>query len=129
MKESVRWMITFHHSGGSWRDEPDFPNVKSWHPNKYIARQEAARALAELREARGDERDWIAIGFTDPLAILSGQVMGGQSWNQWTMRYDNLVPNSGGEIKSVAGAWEGNVDGEELKRILRGYRRFNTPVE
>ena len=132
MKESVRWMITFYHPDGSWQDEPDFPDVKSWQPNKYIARQEAARVLAELRETRGDKRDWFAVGLTDPLAILRGQILGGQPWNEWTMHYDDLVPNSGGEIKSVAGAWEGIVDGEEMKRILDEARhpdRARYPIE
>ena len=129
MKESVRWMITFYHPDGSWQDEPDFPDVKSWQPNKYIARQEAARVLAELREARGDKRDWFVVGLPDPLAILRGQLIAGQ---EWTMHYDDLVPNSGGEIKSVAGAWEGIVDGEEMKRILDEARhpdRARYPIE
>lgn len=129
MKESVRWMITFYHPDGSWQDEPDFPEVKSWQPNKYIARQEAARVLAELREVRDDRRDWFVVGLPDPLAILRGQLIAGQ---EWTMHYDDLVPNSGGEIKSVAGAWEGIVDGEEMKRILDEARhpdRARYPIE
>lgn len=126
--ENVRWMIAFWHSGGGWRDEPDFPDVEFWQPNKFTSRQEAARVLAELREARGDERDWVAAGHPDPFAVFRGQHYGGQ----WILRYDDLVPNSGGKIKSVAGAWVGIVDGEEMKRTLDEARhpdRTRYPVE
>ena len=67
-KISVRWMVTFWHSEGNWRDEPDFPQISFWHPSKYASRSEAARVLIELREERGDERDWIAAGYPRPLS-------------------------------------------------------------
>ena len=32
--DSVRWMVTFFHSEGGWREVPDFPEVDMWHPSK-----------------------------------------------------------------------------------------------
>lgn len=79
MKEvtSVRWMVTFYHSEGRWRDEPDFPKVSFWHPNKKASMEEGARILQELKDS-GDNRDWKAAGHPDPLAVGSGQHPGGQ---------------------------------------------------
>lgn len=99
MKEKVRWMISFYHSEGGWRDAPNFPRAEFWQPNKITSLHEAARVLAELREERGDERDWIAAGHPDPSAVAKGW----HSFGQWILRYGDLVPNSGGKIKRFTG--------------------------
>ena len=128
MKEKVRWILSFHHSEGGGRNDPNFPRVEFWQPNKFTSLQEAARVLAELREERGDERDWIAAGHPDPFVVAKGRHIFGQ----WILRYDDLVPNSGGKIKSFAGAWEGIVDGEEMKLVLDEARhpdRARYPIE
>ena len=79
MKEldSVRWMVTFYHSEGGSRDEPDFPNVEFWHPNKKASMEAGARVLQELKN-RGDNRDWKVAGHPDPFAVGSGQHPGDQ---------------------------------------------------
>ena len=66
----VRWMLTFFHSEGGARDEPDFPKVDFWHPTRKAAMEAGARVLKELKE-RGDERDWKAAGFPDPYKTAS----------------------------------------------------------
>ena len=75
--ESVRWMLTFYHSQGSWKEEADFPQVDFWHPDEKTSQKEAARVLRELKE-RGDTRDWRAAGHPDPFKVGSGQHPGGQ---------------------------------------------------
>ena len=74
---SVRWMVTFYHSEAGSRDEPDFPKVDFWHPNKKASMEAGARVLRELKE-RGDNRDWKAAGHPDPFVVGSGQHPGGQ---------------------------------------------------
>ena len=78
--DSVRWMLTFYHSKGGFRDEPDFPPVEFWHPNKQASMDAGARVLRELKE-RGDVRDWKAVGHPDPFAVGVGNHPGGQ----WVM--------------------------------------------
>ncbi len=121
--QPVRWMVNFWHSDGSYRDELDFPRVAFWHHNRKIAREEAARVLIELREERGDERDWVASGCPDPFEVGAGRHPGGQ----WILRYSDLRHDEGDtqsahenrkRTKSAAGAWKGLVDGEQLKRTL-----------
>ena len=73
----VRWMVTFYHSEGGARDEPDFPKVDFWHPNKKASMEAGARVLQELK-GRGDNRDWKAAGHPDPFKVGSGQHHGGQ---------------------------------------------------
>ena len=135
MKKSVRWMVTFWHRDGGWRDEPDFPQISFWHPNKLESREEAARVLIELREERGDERDWIAAGHPDPFEVGPGRHPGGQ----WVLRYEDLdfgddvsgvEPHGQAEdtairagrrargLKSAAGGWKGIVDTEELLKTI-----------
>ena len=75
--DTVRWMLTFYHSEGGSRDEPDFPRVDLWHPNEKASMEAGARVLRELKE-RGDNRDWKAAGHPDPFAVGSGQHPGGQ---------------------------------------------------
>ena len=67
MKEvtSVRWMVTFYHSEGRWRDEPDFPKVSFWHPNKKASMEEGARILQELKDS-GDNRGLESSGSSRP---------------------------------------------------------------
>ena len=138
-KTSVRWMVTFWHSEGNWRDEPDFPQISFWHPSKYASRTEAARVLIELREERGDERDWIAAGYPDPYQIdpvaLPGQ--------RWALRYEDLdfgddapeTDESGKSeysanqkkrralgLKTAAGGWKGVVDTEKLLKDIHDAR-------
>ena len=124
----VRWMVTFWHSNGSFRDEADFPEVAFWHPDRETAREEAARVLIELKEERGDVRDWTAAGHPDPFEVSAGRHPGGQ----WILRYGDLSERddhaqlrakSGKQRKSAAGAWKGIVDGEKLKRTLHEARR------
>ena len=66
----VRWMLTFFHSEGGARDEPDFPKVDFWHATRKASMEAGARVLKELKE-RGDERDWKAAGFPDPYETAS----------------------------------------------------------
>ena len=75
--DTVRWMVTFFHSGGRSKDEPSFPEVEFWHPNKKASMEAAARVLQELKE-RGDQRDWIAVGHPDPFKVGNGEHPGGQ---------------------------------------------------
>ena len=75
--DPVRWMLTFYHSGGSFRDERDFPKVNFWHPNRGALVEVGARVLQELKD-RGDTRDWRAVGHPAPFAVGSGQHPGGQ---------------------------------------------------
>ena len=75
--DSVRWMVIFYHSEGGWRDEPDFPQVEFWHPNKRASMEAGARVLQELKD-RGDTRDWSAAGHPDPFKVGSGEHPGGQ---------------------------------------------------
>lgn len=130
----VRWMVSFWHTDGDSKDETDFPKVELWHSDKESARTEAARVLIELREGRGDERDWVAAGHPDPLEVGAGRHIGGQ----WILRYGDL--ENGGAAskllakdrlrgtKSAAGAWKGIIDGEELKRTLNEARRSGSRV-
>ena len=69
--DSIRWMLTFYHSEGGFRDEPDFPEVEFWHPSKRTSMEAGARVLLELKE-RGDTRDWRAVGHPDPFKVGSG---------------------------------------------------------
>ena len=85
--EPVRWMVSFWHSEGRSRDEPDFPEVSFWHPDEETAKTEASRVLIELVEQRGDNRDWTAAGHPDPFAVGSGKHPGGQ----WILRYRDLL--------------------------------------
>ena len=75
--DSVRWMVTFFHSEGGWREEPNFPQVDVWHPTKRASMEEGARVLQELKE-RGDKRDWKAAGHPDPFEVGAGRHPGGQ---------------------------------------------------
>ena len=130
----VRWMVSFWHPDGDGRDDPDFPKVELWHPDKRSARAEAARVLIELREGRRDERDWVAAGHPDPLAVRAGHHVGGQ----WILRYGDLkegdatsrltVEERLNGTKSAAGSWKGIIDGEELKRTLSEARRSGSRV-
>lgn len=128
--DSVRWMISFWHSAGGSKDDPDFPRVDFWHPDRESARAAAARVLIELREDREDERDWVAAGHPDPLAVGSGRHPGGQ----WLLRYRDIKPPPDvGEkaaveerlrsTREVAGAWKDNPVAEDLSRDLENRRR------
>ena len=66
-KQNVRWMISFWHPSGSRSDESDFPKVDFWHPDRESSRAAAASVLVELREKRGDQREWVAAGHPGPL--------------------------------------------------------------
>ena len=116
---SVRWMVTFWHPDGDRTAEPNFPKVDFWHPNKRTSRMAAARVLLELRE-RGDTREWVAAGHPDPFAV--GQF--GYISASWTLHYSDLESdgNGGVKIKSVAGAWKGRVDADEMKCALADAR-------
>ena len=130
----VRWMVSFWHPEGDSKDEPDFPKVEQWHQDKPTARAEAARVLIELRESRGDDRDWVAAGHPDPLAVGAGRHVGGQ----WTLRYGDLKKGDASSrltveerlkgAKSAAGSWKGLIDGEELKRTLHEARHAGSRV-
>ncbi len=130
----VRWMVSFWHPEGDSKDEPDFPKVEQWHQDKPTARAEAARVLIELRESRGDDRDWVAAGHPDPLAVGAGRHVGGQ----WTLRYGDLKKGDASSrltveerlkgAKSAAGSWKGLIDGEELKRTLHDARHSGSRV-
>ena len=130
----VRWMVSFWHPEGDSRDEPDFPKVELWHADKRNARVEAARVLIELRESRGDDRDWVAAGHPDPLEVGAGRHTGGQ----WILRYEDLKKGDAASkllaqerlpgTNSAAGAWKGIIDGEELKRTLSEARRTRSRV-
>ncbi len=32
--DGVRWMVTFWHADGGWKNEPDFPKVDFWRPDR-----------------------------------------------------------------------------------------------
>jgi len=124
--EKVRWMLSFWHSNGDWRDEVDFPDVEFWHPDRKMAKAEAARALMKLRD-RGDMRDWVAAGHPDPREVAVGNHHGGQ----WILRYDDLECDTGAAgkrivgISSAADDWIG-VDWEKMKRELHEARHSGT---
>ena len=127
--KAVRWMLSFWHPEGAARDEANFPPVEFWHPDRESARAEAARVLIELREERGDTRDWTAAGHPDPYAVAAGRHPGGQ----WILRYRDLQRRDengavafGGDGRrptSAAGVWREVVDAEALKRTLSEARR------
>jgi hypothetical protein len=129
--KTVRWMVVFWHPNGEARCELDFPEVAFWHPDRRSARQEAARVLTELREERGDKREWVAAGYPDPMEAGAGN----HPLGQWFLRYRDLEHGSGEAVdtrspnngkrrtQSAAGAWRGIIDGEELKRTLYEARR------
>ena len=130
----VRWMLSFWHPDGDSKSEPDFPKIELWHSDKQTARAEAARVLIELREGRGDVRDWVAAGHPDPLEVGAGRHVGGQ----WILRYGDLKMGDAESKKppkarlratiSVAGSWKGLVDGEDLKRTLHEARHSGSRV-
>ena len=123
--DGVRWMVSFWHADGGWRNEPDFPQVDFWYP---------ARVLIELREEREDERDWVAAGHPDPREVGAGRHPGGQ----WVLRYGDLKPASPEEqlaagdrlrtTRSVAGAWKDNEVAEDLQREI-ATRRAGLPAD
>ena len=84
----VRCMVSFWRPDGGWRDEPDFPEVAFWHPDRETSRAEAARVLIELREVREDQREWVAAGHPYPFAVGPGRRPGGQ----WLLRCSDLKP-------------------------------------
>ncbi len=92
--DAIRWMVIFWHPDGDRIAEPDFPEVSFWHPNKRTARLAAARVLAELRE-RGDTRDWVAVGYPDPLEVSVSRHVGGR----WILSLDDLEFKANGEIR------------------------------
>ena len=132
--DGVRWMVSFWHADGSWKNEPDFPQVDFWHPDRETSRAEAARVLIELREKREDERDWVAAGHPDPREVGAGRHPGGQ----WVLRYSDLKPASPEEqlaaedrlrtTRSVAGAWRDNEVAEDLQREIAA-RRAGPPAD
>lgn len=136
-KEAVRWFLSFWHSEGTARDDADFPAVEFWHLDRESARAEAARVLIELREQRGDTRDWTAAGHPDPYAVANGRHPGGQ----WILRYRDLqrdgengaVVFRGGDgrrlPRSAAGVWRGVVDAEGLKQTLSESRMTGSRIE
>ena len=69
-------MVSFWHPGGDRHDEPDFPKVEFWHPNRQSSRA-AARVLVELREKRGRQREWVAASHPDPFQVGVGRHPGG----------------------------------------------------
>ena len=115
--EPVRWMVSFWHPAGGSKEEPDFPRVEFWHPDKQSARVEAARVLIELREGRGDERGWVAAGHPDPFEVGVGRHPGGQ----FILRYGDLkqADKETGRLaeerlrgmRAADGAWQGIVGG------------------
>ena len=131
--DGVRWMVSFWHSEGGSKNDPDFPQVEFWHPDRETSMAEAARVLIELREAREDERDWVASGHPDPFAVSSGRHPGGQ----WLLRYGDLKPASPEKqlearerfrtFGSLAGAWMDNSSAEDLQREIEA-RRADEPV-
>ena len=131
--DGVRWMVSFWHSEGGNRDEPDFPKVEFWQPDRETSMAEAARVLIELREVRQDQRDWVASGHPDPFAVGDGRHPGGQ----WLLRYGDLKPASTEEqleagerlrtARSVAGVWKDHSAAEELQRDIAA-RRTGEPV-
>ena len=127
-------MLSFWHPDGDSKSEPDFPKIELWHSDKQTARAEAARVLIELREGRGDVRDWVAAGHPDPLEVGAGRHVGGQ----WILRYGDLKMGDAESKKppkarlratiSAAGSWKGLVDGEDLKRTLHEARHSGSRV-
>ena len=128
-------MVSFWHPDGGSAHEPDFPNVDFWHSDRQSARTEAARVLFELREQRGDKRDWVAAGHPDPCEVAAGRHPGGQ----FIVRYEDLKHKTAASMpsvkekrrgmKSAAGAWKGIIDGENLKRTLRESRGDDRSLE
>ena len=126
--EGVRWMVSFWHSEGGSKNEPDFPQVEFWHADRETSMVEAAKVLIELREIREDERDWVAAGHPDPREVGAGRHPGGQ----WLLRYSDLKPPTTEEqlearerlrmFRSVAGAWRDNSAAEELQREIEARR-------
>ena len=124
-------------AGGGWKNEADFPKVDFWRPDREppegnlqreTSRAEAARVLIELREVREDQREWVAAGHPDPLAVGAGRHPGGQ----WVLRYSDLKPASPEgqpaaaerllRTRDAAGAWKDNQAAEELQREIAARR-------
>lgn len=132
--DSVRWMVSFWHSSGGSKDDPDFPKVDFWYPDRESARAAAAGVLIELREEREDERDWVAAGHPDPFEVGAGRHPGGQ----WVLRYSDLKPEMPGKrlpagdrlraTRDAAGIWKNNQAAEELQRDVET-RRSGAPTK
>ena len=128
-KQNVRWMVSFWHPNGSRNDEPDFPKVDFWHPDRESSRAAAARVLVELREKRGDQREWVAAGHPDPFEVRVGRHTGGQ----WTLRCGDLLPPDASSeqsaaqrlrtMQSAAGAWKDSPFAADLAREIYEARR------
>ena len=131
---AVRWMLSFWHPNGSRNDEPDFPKVEFWHPDRESSRAAAARVLVELREKRGDQREWVAAGHPDPFEVRVGRHTSGQ----WTLRYDDLLPPDASSeqsaaqrlktMQSAAGAWKDSPFAADLAREIYEARRSGSRI-
>ena len=117
--DEIRWMVVFWHPDGDRTTEPDFPEASFWYPNKLSARRAAARVLAELRE-RGDTRDWVAVGYPDPLAVSISRHYGGR----WILSLDDLEIKASGEIRIKSFAETEPMEGgfEEVQRHIQERR-------
>ena len=112
--ESVRWMLTFYHSQGSWKEEAHFPKVDFWHPDKKASMLAGARVLKELMD-RGDTRDWKAVGHPDPFKVGSG----GYPGEQW------ILPSPPPKVfdpEKVSVMDLSNEEWEAFDKALRGRR-------
>ena len=128
-------MVSFWHPDGGSANEPDFPEVEFWHPDRQTAKTEAARVLVELRDEKGDDRDWVAAGHPDPREVGAGRHPGGQ----WILRYQDLKHETAASmpfakerrrgIKTTAGTGKGTINGKKLKRTLREDRPDQRSLE
>ena len=82
---AVGWTLSFRHPNGDSNGEANFPSVELRYADEQTSKVEASRVLIELREQRGDERDWVATGHPDPMEVGDGH----HSGDQWMMRYED----------------------------------------
>ena len=129
-------MVVFWHPDGPARDEAHFPGRVLLAYRQKERQGRSARVLIELREERGDKREWTAAGFPDPMEAGAGP----HPLAQWVLRYRDLGRDSGKvsaaraenngsrRTKTAAGSWRGIIDGEDLKRTLYEARRTGSRI-
>ena len=72
--DGVRWMVSFWHADGSWKNEPDFPRVDFWHPDRETSRAEAAPGpdRTGVRSTRTNVTGWQPVTPTRAKSALAG---------------------------------------------------------
>ena len=82
MENTGRWMLGFYNEDAGKRDAPNPPDAfddslptwQVWHRDKESCADEGDRVLRTV-QASGDEREWVAFGFRDPVQVKAEKVL------------------------------------------------------